>query len=174
MPRQRVSYAPLPHLLLGVAYMRRSERAARALLLFLLSGCDGPLQTPGRENDYRECHAAGLDGGIAAMTARGCSTQFDRGAASAALGSIGPTVCTGVEGPLGRYHVKTTFAPDGTVKEVVFDEKGYHAGTGAPETVSTAVAATPRGECVLGKFRELRIPPFSGGPVSVGKMLSLQ
>jgi hypothetical protein len=34
---------------------------------------------------------------------------------------------------------------------------------------STVFTGTPRGDCVLEKYRAVHVPPFKGAPISVGK-----
>jgi hypothetical protein len=84
---------------------------------------------------------------------------FDRGAAAAALASVNLKSCKASDGPAGTAHVSVTFAPDGRVERAVVD-RGPFAGTKV-------------GDCIAGKFRTLRIPPFAGGRVTVGKELSI-
>jgi predicted Zn finger-like uncharacterized protein len=100
--------------------------------------------------------AAGDTGGSAAPAApQGGSAPFDRGAATAALGSVNVASCRKGDGPTGAGHVKVTFAPSGNVSSAVVDAPPF--------------AGTPVGGCVAGKFRGAHIPAFSGGAVTVGK-----
>jgi hypothetical protein len=89
----------------------------------------------------------------------GSSAPFDRGAASAALGGVAVQSCKKPDGPTGSGHVKITFAPNGTVSSAVVDS-GPFPGTAV-------------GGCIAGKFRGAHVPPFSGGPVSVGKSFAI-
>jgi predicted Zn finger-like uncharacterized protein len=89
----------------------------------------------------------------------GSSAPFDRGAASAALGGVSVQSCKKGDGPTGAGHVKITFAPNGTVSSAVVDS-GPFPGTAV-------------GGCIAGKFRGAHVPPFSGGPVSVGKSFAI-
>ncbi len=94
--------------------------------------------------------------------------EFDRGGTQAALGSVDLTACRAAAGPSGRGHVKLTFAPDGSVTASSLDSAG-------PVTSTANFAGTPRGDCVLEKFRAVRVPAFdAGGPVSVGKTFTLE
>lgn len=85
-----------------------------------------------------------------------CDRCFDRGATTEVLRSITPDTCRELAGLRGEFHVATTFAPDGSVANATFDEE-------------PKLAHTPRGACVLERFRSLHIPAFEGEPVTVGK-----
>lgn len=65
-------------------------------------------------------------------------------------------------GPPGKVHVKVTFAPDGTVPEAVID-------LAQPPEARVGVD-----ECIVAKFRELRMPPFQGPPVGLGKYVEIE
>ena len=91
---------------------------------------------------------------------------IDRAATSVALGSIESSACSEMAGPRGKVHVTVTFATDGNVTEAVFD-RGMNA---AP----TVIAGTPRGDCLLARFRELHVPAFKGAPTKVGRQLTLE
>lgn len=92
---------------------------------------------------------------------RACEEQrrthsFDRGCMAVAMSSARTGECKRVG---ARVHVKVTFAPDGTVPEAVVD------------LVQPPEAGPEVSACVIAKFRELRMPPFSGAPVNVGKTI---
>jgi hypothetical protein len=57
-------------------------------------------------------------------------------------------------GPTGDGHLNVTFAPSGDVQSAVLDQ---------PPFTRTAV-----GECIARRFRDLHIPPFAGGAVTIG------
>jgi len=59
----------------------------------------------------------------------------------------------------GPGHAMITFQPDGSVSSVVVDDGPF---------VGTSVGA-----CVEQRFREVRIRPYDGGPVKVGKSFNL-
>ena len=90
---------------------------------------------------------------------RGDGVQFDRGCAAAALGSADIFRCFDANGPRGTGHVKVTFAPTGAVASVELD------GGPFPETAT--------GACIQAAYRALRISPFEGGAVTVGKTFRL-
>jgi hypothetical protein len=104
--------------------------------------------------------SAGADTPAPAAAAQTSSAPFDRGAASAALGSISVSSCKKPDGPTGSGHLKITFGPSGTVTSAVVDQ---------PPFAGTAV-----GGCVAGKFRSAHIPAFAGSPVTVGKSFSME
>lgn len=91
--------------------------------------------------------------------ASGSTAPFDRGAASASLGSVNVQSCKKPDGPTGTGHVTVTFAPDGSVQSAVVDGGPYPG---------TAV-----GGCIAGKYRGARVPAFSGAPVRVGKTFAI-
>jgi predicted Zn finger-like uncharacterized protein len=104
--------------------------------------------------------AAGKPKEAPAETGGGGSTApFDRGAAQGALGGVNVQSCKKPDGPTGSGHVKITFAPNGSVSSAVVD--------GGP------FPGTPVGGCIAGKFRGAHVPPFGGGPVSVGKSFTI-
>ena len=87
-------------------------------------------------------------------------SSFDRGAVAAALGGVSLARCRSLDGPRGSGHLKIVFNPDGTVLSAAVD---------APLFAGSAEA-----ECVERKFSEVRIPPFEGEPVPVGKSFVLE
>jgi predicted Zn finger-like uncharacterized protein len=89
----------------------------------------------------------------------GSTAPFDRGAAQGALGGVNVQSCKKPDGPTGSGHVKITFAPNGSVSSAVVDQ-GPFPGTAV-------------GGCIAGKFRGAHVPPFGGGPVSVGKSFTI-
>jgi hypothetical protein len=89
---------------------------------------------------------------------------FDRTAALRALQSVDGDHCGSADGPTGKAHALVTFAGSGTVVDVVFD-KEFKADVN-PQ-------GTGRGACLAAKLRELRIPPFEGAPVKVGRVYRL-
>lgn len=91
----------------------------------------------------------------------GGSREFNRGAATSALGSAagGAKSCKKPDGPTGSGKVKVTFAPSGNVTSAQVE--------GAP------FAGTSVGGCVAGVFRGARVPPFDGAPVTVSKSFNI-
>ena len=99
--------------------------------------------------------AAGKPAAPVAAPEAASGAPFDRGAAQGAIGSVNVQSCAKPGGPTGGGHVKITFAPNGSVSMAVVDSGPF--------------PGTPVGGCIAGKFRAAHVPPFSGGPVSVGK-----
>jgi hypothetical protein len=93
--------------------------------------------------------------------------DFDRGAAQKALGTVDISMCRAAAGPSGRGHVKVTFVADGSVSAAVLDKRG-------PTETPIDFSGTPRGDCILEKFRAVKVPPFIKAPVSVGKAITLE
>lgn len=93
-----------------------------------------------------------------------------RAEAAAALSSIDRTTCSDVAGPKAAsalaVHVTVVFAPEGDVVEASFDE--------GDRGLSTAIAKTPRGACIVERLKELHVPPFKGKPTKVGRYVTLE
>jgi hypothetical protein len=88
----------------------------------------------------------GTDAADQAAAEKAIAKALGRGARRAAT-------CRNATSPSGTAHVTVTFLPSGEVKTAVI--------RGAP------FAGTSEGECVVGKFRPLRVPPFTGDAVTV-------
>ena len=88
------------------------------------------------------------------------TAPFHRGVAAAALGLVNVSECTQPGGPRGSAHVKVTFLPSGVIS--------------TSEVDSPPFAGTSVGGCIAGKYRRVRIPAFTGGPVTIGKSFTLQ
>jgi len=93
--------------------------------------------------------------------ARGEAPPFDRAAALAALNSAADTAraCKKPDGPTGSGRIAVTFAPSGVVTA---------ANVEGPPFAGTAV-----GSCVAARFRNARVPAFSGGIVTVRKSFTI-
>lgn len=83
---------------------------------------------------------------------------FDRGAAAGALGAVNVQSCKRPDGPTGTGHVKVTFVPDGSTSTV---------------TVDGSFAGTDVGACIEGRYRLVRVPPFTGTLTNVGKSFTV-
>ncbi|XXT18647.1 zinc-ribbon domain-containing protein [Sorangium sp. So ce429] len=96
-----------------------------------------------------------------AEAAPASGAEFNRGAASSALGAAASSAksCKKAGGPTGTGKVKVTFAPSGNVTSAEVQ--------GAP------FAGTSVGGCVARLFRGARVPAFGGGPVSVSKSFTI-
>ena len=84
---------------------------------------------------------------------------FDRGTAAQALGGVNVQTCKRPGGPTGAGHVKITFDPAGRVSAAVVDAGPF--------------PGTPVGACIMQLFGRVRIPSFTGAPVSVGKSFTI-
>jgi hypothetical protein len=84
---------------------------------------------------------------------------FDRGTAAAALGSVHVGKCAQAGGPTGTGHVTITFLPDGSAARAVVDQPPF--------------AGTTTGACIEALFLRVRVPAFSGAPVTVGKSFQI-
>jgi hypothetical protein len=88
-----------------------------------------------------------------------CTCPFDRGAASAALLAATSSVTRCIKPQrVAALHVKITFAPRGDVENAVVD-----FGDGLSSTEKA---------CAELSVRSVKIPAFTGGPVTVGKSYS--
>jgi hypothetical protein len=88
------------------------------------------------------------------------SGTFDRVATAAVLGAIDVQACKKQGGLRGQGSVLLWLDPSGTVSSAQADSGPY--------------PGTPQGDCIERKFRRARVPPFTGGPVSVRKSFSLK
>lgn len=85
---------------------------------------------------------------------------FDREVTAKNLSAVVVSECKKSDGPLGAGHVKVNFAASGTAATVVID--------GGP------FAGTPVGDCIVERYLRVRVPAFSGSPVSVGKSFTIE
>jgi hypothetical protein len=82
---------------------------------------------------------------------------FDRVSASAALTLVDLSPCERLDAGIG--HANITFAPSGHVAHVDVDTAPY--------------AGTPTARCVEAAYLRAAIPPFEGGPVTLGTRFKL-
>ncbi|HSQ65228.1 MAG TPA: hypothetical protein VLM85_18535 [Polyangiaceae bacterium] len=80
---------------------------------------------------------------------------FDRRAAADVLGGVRVQDCAPPGGPHGTGRVKITFAPSGVATKAELEQGIF--------------AQTKVGECIVGRYLGARVPPFSGGPITVEK-----
>jgi len=85
---------------------------------------------------------------------------FDQAAAMQALRQAGDAArsCRSGDTPSGSVRVSVTFARTGRVAQASIED--------------AALAATPQGSCILGRFRSIEVPPFRGSPMTVRKTLN--
>lgn len=88
-------------------------------------------------------------------------TPFSRDAALSALSAAASSAshCRSNEGPFGAARVAVTFAPSGEATAAIIEGPPF--------------AGTPVGSCIARAFREARVSPFSGAPVTVRKSMSI-
>lgn len=136
------------------------------------NGKDGPAAPadPAEPNGHAEPNDQAAPNGQAAPTESAppaptpsvaIPAEFDRAAATAALGSAAGAAasCKQPDGPTGSGHVAVTFAPSGRATNAI---------------VTGDFAGTAVGGCVARIFRSATVPPFSGGPITVGKSFSIR
>ena len=85
--------------------------------------------------------------------------SFDRAASRAALEGVDVNACSTARGPSGPGHVKVVFRADGTVVSAVADTAPFQG--------------TSTGDCVSAAFQSVRVPPFNGGSVRIGKRFAI-
>jgi hypothetical protein len=98
----------------------------------------------------------------ATIVARGTavvSRAFDSGAAAAALGAVDVRPCAAPGGPTGAGHVSVTFESSGIVADATVDQPPF--------------AGSVVGACVEHLFHAVRVPPFDGTLVKVGKSFAI-
>jgi hypothetical protein len=84
---------------------------------------------------------------------------FDRGKAASALGGVQLGRCAMPGGPSGPGHVTVTFDPSGRVSMANVDQGTF------PGTLV--------GACIAKVYSTVKVPPFQGGAVRVGKSFYL-
>jgi hypothetical protein len=86
--------------------------------------------------------------------------EFNKEAARQALDDAGQraSACRTIDTPAGAARIAVTFAPAGNVTSAVV-ESGPFVGTAA-------------GGCVASKFKTVRVPAFTGDPITVHKSIS--
>ena len=75
------------------------------------------------------------------------------------FGGVSLQSCKRPGGPTGSGHVVITVAATGEVRSVVVDVSPF--------------AGTAVGDCIAEQFRKVRVPPFAGGDVKIGKVFSI-
>lgn len=121
-----------------------------------------PAKTPAKsETKTASSSPASKATATAPAPAKGEAPPFDRAAALAALNAAADAAraCKKPDGPTGSGRVAVTFAPSGVVTAVNIE---------GPPFAGTAV-----GGCVAARFRNARVPAFSGGIVTVRKSFTI-
>ena len=83
-------------------------------------------------------------------------SDFDREAVANALKGVRLASCVGSH---GSGHVKLVIAPSGVVTEAHVDRGAY--------------TSTPEGQCIEARFREVKLPTFTGAPRTIGKAFTI-
>jgi hypothetical protein len=83
-------------------------------------------------------------------------SDFDREAVANALKGVRLASCVTSR---GSGHVKLVIAPSGVVTEAHVDRGAF--------------TSTPEGQCIEARFREVRVPTFTGSPRTVGKAFTI-
>ncbi|MFO0662767.1 MAG: hypothetical protein U0174_02390 [Polyangiaceae bacterium] len=89
------------------------------------------------------------------------ASLFDKGAASKALSSVNLGHCKVPNGPKGPGHVKITFEGSGAVQSAVVDQGPY-------------LQSPPVSKCIAGEYKKIKVPSFSGAPITVGKSFTIE
>lgn len=91
----------------------------------------------------------------------------NRGAITAALRAVDVGGCLAEGDPAGRGHLRVRLEPDGTTSGVVVDRD-----TSEPGVLDYANTST--GHCVAERFAKVRVPPFEGEPIWVGRVFTVR
>ena len=83
-------------------------------------------------------------------------SDFDREAVATALKGVRLASCVNAH---GSGHVKLVIAPGGVVTEAHVDHGPF--------------TSTPEGQCIEARFREVRLPTFTGAPRTIGKAFTI-
>ena len=83
------------------------------------------------------------------------AAEFDKMAASTAIGEVDLSKCKATNAARGEGHAKITFAPAGEASEAKID-KGPWVGT-------------PVARCMIKAFKTAKVPAFRGDAITVGK-----
>jgi hypothetical protein len=141
--------------LLGIEPGRLREVTRRGLVfLTTLIACGGSSPEPAAAPATSA--ATGTPGAAAAANNGASGTgPFDRAAAAKALAAVDVKACYEKPPALdAQLHIDLTFMPNGVVSEATAD---------AP------YANTEAGKCAEEKFRAVRVPPYDGPPVRMGR-----
>jgi hypothetical protein len=87
------------------------------------------------------------------------SHDFDRAAATRALEAVDISMCKNPSAPSGQGHVVVMLQADGTASKADVDAPPF--------------AGTEAGRCIARAYRRVRVPAFTGAPVTVGKRFNL-
>jgi serine/threonine-protein kinase len=100
------------------------------------------------------------DNGAAQAPRPAAAVGFDKAAAAAALGRVAGLagLCRRPGGDTGPGKAIVTFGPSGTVQNVSIEGK---------------FSGTPIGNCMASQFRTVKIPPFTGDAVRVGRSFTI-
>ena len=114
-----------------------------------------------KAQDLAAAMAAAQNGGAPAAPSGG-GNEFNRGAASSALGAAAGRAagCRAPTDPSGTARVSVTFAPSGRATKAQVNGPPF--------------AGTPTGGCIAAAFRSASVPPFSGDPVTVSKSVTIR
>lgn len=85
---------------------------------------------------------------------------LDKVAVARAFDSVAIGSCKLAKGPRGEGHVVITLLANGRVKRAVIDTPSF--------------ANTKVGTCVTKAFERVRVPPFRGDPVLLGKKFRVE
>jgi hypothetical protein len=86
--------------------------------------------------------------------------SLDKQAVSQALEAAPLTTCKKPGGPTGEGHVLVTVAPNGKITDALVDAPPF--------------ANTKAGKCIAKVYQKVRVPPFQGTPVVLGKKFKLE
>lgn len=88
------------------------------------------------------------------------TAEFDRQAAASAIVEANLDKCKTPNAARGEGHVTITFTPKGSAQNAVVD-RGPWLGT-------------PVAKCMQKEFKKVKVPPFKGDPITVGKLFNFE
>ncbi|MDI1450837.1 hypothetical protein [Polyangium sp. 6x1] len=115
-----------------------------------------------KAQDLAAAMAAANNKAAAPEAPSGGGNEFNRGAASSALGAAAGRAagCRAPTDPSGTARVSVTFAPSGRATKAQVNGPPF--------------AGTSTGGCIAAAFRSASVPPFSGDPVTVSKSVTIR
>lgn len=87
-------------------------------------------------------------------------STLDKKAVNEALSAVDLKACKVKGGPTGEGHVLLTITPKGLITDVVVDKAPF--------------AGSKSSKCIEKAYRKIKVSPFEGSPVVLGKKFTLE
>jgi hypothetical protein len=81
--------------------------------------------------------------------------SFDKAAMASALETVELKKCMVPNAPRGNGHVMLTLVPSGEISEAKVDQGPF--------------VGTPVERCISSQYKKVKVPAFSGSPITIGK-----